>query len=56
MLVFVDPPGKVGTPSALTTTEDSITLQWQPPAKDGGSPITGYTIEKKEKGGKNWTK
>jgi hypothetical protein len=37
-------PGKPGTPSRLTSTEVSITLQWAPPVDDGGSPITDYQV------------
>ena len=51
-----DPPGKPGTPECAGTTEDSVTLTWDPPTKDGGKPITGYIVEKREKGAKRWTK
>ncbi|XP_041366543.1 twitchin-like isoform X3 [Gigantopelta aegis] len=51
-----DAPGSPGSPKCMATTEDSITLSWTPPKRDGGSPITGYLIEKKEKGDKKWTK
>lgn len=30
-------------------------LEWTPPKNDGGSPITGYIIQKKEKGSPYWT-
>ncbi|RUS77262.1 hypothetical protein EGW08_014976, partial [Elysia chlorotica] len=50
------PYGEWGAPKCVATTEDSITLSWNPPKKDGGSPITGYVIEKKEKGDSRWTK
>jgi len=51
-----DPPGKPGEPECEGTTEDSITLSWEPPTKDGGKPIKGYIVEKREKGSKRWTK
>ena len=55
-LMNVDPPGKPGEPECEGTTEDSITLTWEPPMKDGGKPIKGYIVEKREKGSKRWTK
>ena len=32
----------------------SITLTWTRPKVDGGNPISGYVIEKKEKGTDKW--
>ena len=51
-----DPPGIPGTPECEGTTEDSISLSWTPPKKDGGNPIKGYVVEKREKGTDNWSK
>ncbi|ESO91796.1 hypothetical protein LOTGIDRAFT_91265, partial [Lottia gigantea] len=51
-----DPPGSPSTPKCVSTTEDSITLNWNPPRNDGGAPIYGYMVEKREKGSENWTK
>lgn len=31
-------------------------LEWKAPVSDGGSPVQGYLIEKKEKNGTKWTK
>ena len=55
-LCAADKPGKPGEPECEGTTEDSITLSWEPPLKDGGKPIKGYVVEKREKGSKRWTK
>ena len=35
---------------------DALTLYWTPPDDDGGTPITNYTIEKKELKSGTWTK
>uniref|UniRef100_A0A4W6C8Z7 Titin n=1 Tax=Lates calcarifer TaxID=8187 RepID=A0A4W6C8Z7_LATCA len=35
-------------------TGDSMTLTWCKPASDGGSPIIGYVIERREKTGMRW--
>ena len=51
-----DPPGKPGEPVCEGTTEETISLSWEPPTRDGGRPIKGYIVEKREKGAKKWTK
>uniref|UniRef100_A0A0N5D1Z0 non-specific serine/threonine protein kinase n=1 Tax=Thelazia callipaeda TaxID=103827 RepID=A0A0N5D1Z0_THECL len=50
-----DKPGPPGKPEPTVTTDDTITLQWTCPVKNGGSPILGYALEKREEGG-NWSK
>ncbi len=37
-------------------TKNSISLAWQKPSYDGGSPITGYIIEKREGVSSRWSK
>lgn len=56
LILISDPPGPPGKPQAIDTSEDSITLNWTKPLKDGGSPIQGYVVEKREKGDSRWIK
>uniref|UniRef100_A0A8B9LRX8 Titin n=1 Tax=Astyanax mexicanus TaxID=7994 RepID=A0A8B9LRX8_ASTMX len=45
-------PGHPGKPVASDIAEDALTLGWTMPLYDGGSPISGYIIERRHKGGK----
>ncbi|KAK7878207.1 hypothetical protein WMY93_031159 [Mugilogobius chulae] len=49
-------PSAPGTPYASTVTKYNMVVEWEPPTKDGGSPIIGYHIERKEKNSILWTK
>ncbi|XP_013419362.1 twitchin-like [Lingula anatina] len=49
------PPSAPDSFSVTGVTEDSVTLEWQPPANDGGSSITGYIIHKREISRRTWT-
>lgn len=49
-------PSPPGTPYATTVTKYNMVVEWEPPTKDGGSPVTGYHIERKEKNSILWTK
>jgi predicted phage tail protein len=51
-----DEPGAPGTPEATDWDRHFVELKWTPPTTDGGSPVTGYIIEKREKGNTRWTK
>ncbi|XP_072021853.1 twitchin-like isoform X7 [Amphiura filiformis] len=49
-----DAPSAPEAPEAKETDRNAITLGWRPPADDGGSPITGYIVEKREEGTSKW--
>lgn len=53
ILCVLDPPSGMSQPTVENVTDDSVTLSWEPPRK---GPITGYTIEKRGKGDRAWTK
>uniref|UniRef100_A0A915Q578 non-specific serine/threonine protein kinase n=1 Tax=Setaria digitata TaxID=48799 RepID=A0A915Q578_9BILA len=50
-----DPPGPPSTPEITRYDRNQISLSWNPPHNDGGSPVLCYVIEKFEKGGNDWT-
>lgn len=54
--IFLAPPGPPGIPHSVETNTDSITLSWTKPRSDGGSPITGYVLEKRKIGDDKWTR
>lgn len=37
-------------------TKNSVSLVWEKPGYDGGSPVTGYIIEKREGANAKWSK
>ncbi|KPJ16777.1 Twitchin [Papilio machaon] len=49
-----DEPGKPGRPEPRNWDKDFVDLEWSPPKEDGGAPITGYIVQKREKGGRTW--
>lgn len=51
-----DEPGKPGVPEITDYDKDFVELKWDKPESDGGSPITGYVIEKRDKFNPNWEK
>lgn len=50
---YLDPPSGMEKPNIDETTETSVTLSWEPPRK---GPVTGYIVEKRPKGERNWSK
>jgi len=49
-----DPPDAPGTPVVTSIGGDFVSLTWEKPKSDGGSRITGYWIDKREKGTIAW--
>lgn len=55
ILLFAGPPSApIGPIKTIHMTRDTATIQWKPPADDGGSPITGYVLEKREASKRAW--
>jgi hypothetical protein len=50
-----DEPDSPGRPNITDWDRDRVDLEWKPPKNDGGSPISNYIIQKKEKGSPFWT-
>lgn len=49
-----DPAGKPGTPVIDDYDANMVVLKWEVPKNDGGAPITGYVIEKRDKLSTSW--
>nr|XP_060624176.1 immunoglobulin superfamily member 22 [Anolis sagrei ordinatus] len=50
----IDPPGQASQPQVTDVSKEAVTITWNPPAKDGGSPIMGYIVERRKKGSNLW--
>ena len=49
-------PEAPGKPEVLDSDKDHITIKWEPPKKDGGSAVTGYSVERKDSKTGRWVK
>ncbi len=54
---FLAEPGQAGKPECVSRNRERIELKWNPPKNDGGNPIKGYLVERREKALKkrDWT-
>lgn len=48
------PPAPTNAPEILAIGPRFVELSWQPPEHDGGSPITGYYLERADLAGRTW--
>lgn len=56
---FSEPPAAPGRPILIPGTEDApdvVTIRWERPQYDGGSPIIGYVVEHRRMGSTQWVK
>jgi len=49
-------PGQCEKPTVTDVSIESMTVEWDEPEYDGGSPVTGYWLERKETTSKRWTR
>lgn len=48
------PPGPPSKPTPKTRGDVDVTLEWNPPEEDGGSPVVSYNLEFCLDGEKTW--
>ena len=51
-----DPPGQPAKPTVSDVDRTRLTVNWTIPKTDGGAPILGYYVEKKEKMATRWAR
>ncbi len=49
-------PGPPGKPDVTAIDATEMTIKWAPPETDGGSPIIGYTVERKDVSSTRWSR
>lgn len=54
--LFLARPSAPRELKVLDIIRNTVQLSWEPPEDDGGSPVTGYIIEKREVSRKTWIK
>lgn len=50
------PPGPPRDLTLVSIGKDSATLSWEVPKEDGGNPVRGYNVERKETNSLMWTR
>ncbi len=54
MFFFAAVPSQPSPPEPVDMDTTWVTLKWDPPERDGGSPILGYHVEFREPAGHKW--
>ena len=54
--MFLDVPGAPGKPKASDIGATEMTVSWAVPESDGGAPIKGYILERKEVTSTRWVR
>lgn len=49
-------PSPPGAPEIVASGKDFATVQWLKPESDGGSPLTHYLVERRERKSARWVK
>lgn len=49
-------PGACDKPTVGGVKRESMIVNWEEPEYDGGSPVTGYWLERKDTSGKRWNR
>ena len=55
-IISKDKPDAPGKPTVSDVNAESAFVSWTAPSDDGGAPITGYILEKKDSSSTYWTK
>ena len=51
-----DAPGAPKNLECLSRSYTHVEIGWKKPSNDGGAPIKGYAVERKEKNSKKWNR
>ena len=51
-----DPTDAPGKPTVVDSAKDFIKVRWEKPKRDGGAPVTGYSIERNDPHTGTWNR